>query len=167
MAIAEKERKLIWDALADWPPDLVLSLGTGTSWTSQELDSQHSSAPRLGIVPHLKYKIKIAKDHVRSSLDCEQAWNDFHDRVASIHRERYIRINPALSIEIPKLDEVRSLGELKDAAHSQMALDPRIKKVAHHLLASCFYFEMTGLPSDNMTGCSFPGKPVMFLFGAC
>lgn len=158
IAIAERERKLIWSNSADWSPDVVLSIGTGSSLKPRRNNSQSSSALPRGVITDFKYKMKIAKDHIGSSLDCEQTWGDFIGRVDKDHCSRFIRINPELDMNVPKLDDVKNLRMLRDTVHMQMSQNDKIEQMANRLISLCFYFESTGPPSDYSQGSILPGE---------
>ncbi|KAI9659446.1 MAG: hypothetical protein M1821_001704 [Bathelium mastoideum] len=158
IVIAEKERKLVGGKFGDLLPDLVLSIGTGTTPRPRQDDDPNVSAPSLGVMNHLKHKIKIAKDHIRSALDCEQTWDNFLERVPREQHARYVRINPRLSMQTPKLDDLGSLRVLQIAVQAQMPNDPSILYVANKLISSCFYFELAGSQSDCPETCALPGR---------
>ncbi|KAF2230441.1 hypothetical protein EV356DRAFT_536374 [Viridothelium virens] len=158
IAVAEKERRLIWSNLVELSPDLVLSIGTGISRQPRNIDNQSTSAPPLGVYTNLKAKIKIVKNHIASSLDCERTWNDFQCRLGNSRLSRYMRLNPKLSMEIPKLDDVQSVLELRRVVRDKMSQDSRIEEIANRLISSCFYFELTEPQSDHSAGCIFSGR---------
>ena len=158
IAIAERERKLIWSNLADLYPDVVLSIGTATSLLSHGNESPSSSALPLGVIPDIKHKIKIAKNHLASVHDCEKTWNDFLANVDANHLSRFVRLNPQLNMQIPKLDDVDSLRTLRQAVHDRMTQHLKIKQVANRLISSCFYFESTATPSDYPAPSIFSGN---------
>ena len=77
-------------------------------------------------------------------LDAERTWQKFVNRVSGAdHSERYLRINPELRSEPPRLDEKDKILSLE--ADTKISLYPTmhasIREAADRLIASCFYFE--------------------------
>jgi hypothetical protein len=90
-------------------------------------------------------------------LDAEKAWEQFRSDVAptSDDASRYIRINPDIGRQPPKLDEVKKIGELiRDARKALKTPESRaqIARLAHILVASTFYFELRNGPVSNSDG---------------
>ena len=140
--VADKERKLIWPDLENEYPDLIVSIGT-TYNSAARLSLEKSSSPRVGVLAHGKALIKIAVDHIASALDSEKAWHAYMNvlQPPSNHRAKYIRFNPQLSEDPPRLDEVESMSYLQEVVREKLSSDGRIQKVALRLIASSFYFE--------------------------
>jgi len=143
--VIETERKLIWPNLCSDHPDILLSIGTAYNPRSRRSSTGSLQTPRSGVIAHGKSLLKIAIDHIASSLDSEKTWEDYIMMlpIASNNRSRYIRVNPALTDDPPRLDDVSSLRHLKDVVRSQMIDDPQITRVARRLVATSFYFEKT------------------------
>ena len=77
-------------------------------------------------------------------LDAEQAWDKFCSDMAPTRDDalRYVRINPDIERQPPKLDEVDQLENLA--------------RVTHILVASTFYFELLDSPvsiNDGTFSC--------------
>src|SRR5215469_1670393 len=75
--IADSERKLIWPELADTPPDILISIGTGHNPKMMEVPAEPKATeapPKRGFISHLKTFKRIAHDHVKVSLDSERTW---------------------------------------------------------------------------------------------
>ena len=58
-------------------------------------------------------------------------------------RFRYVRLNPQLSDDPPRLDEIHRMGYIQEVAREILHSEDKIKKVAAHLIASTFYFELS------------------------
>jgi predicted acylesterase/phospholipase RssA len=144
--VADTERKLIWPNMCNEYPDVLVSIGTAYNPRShrQPMDNKSPTSPS-GVFAHGKSLLKIAIDHIASSLDSEKTWEDFTIMLpmSSTPRSRYIRINPQLPEDPPRLDEVGSLRYLQEVVRNQMLDSPHIKGVADRLLVTSFYFEKT------------------------
>ncbi len=140
--VADKERKLIWPELEDIYPDLIVSAGT-TYNSAARLSAEKAASPRLGVFSHGKALYRIAMDHIASALDSEKAWHSYMNvlQPPSNHRAKYIRLNPQLNEDPPRLDEVESMPYIQDVVREMSNSDNRIQKVALRLIASSFYFE--------------------------
>ena len=140
--IADKERKLIWPDLENEYPDLIISLGT-TYNSAARLSTEKVALPRLGVFSHGKALYKIAADHIASALDSEKAWHSYMNvlQPPSNHRTKYIRLNPQLHEDPPRLDEVERMPYIQEVVREMTNSDIRIQKVAFRLIASSFYFE--------------------------
>ena len=149
--IADKERKLIWPDLENEFPDLVVSVGT-TYNSAARLSTEKMAVPRLGVFSHGKALYKIAVDHIASALDSEKTWHSYMNVLQPPlnHRSKYIRINPQLDEDPPRLDEVEHMSYIQDKVREMLISDDRIQKVALRLIASSFYFEKSqSVPSEG------------------
>jgi hypothetical protein len=145
--IADQERKLLWPHLADDPPDIILSIGTSYNPDStRRISMQRTSTLRLGVLNQAKALLRIAMDHIASTLDSEKTWDNYIEVLnpASHHRQRYVRLNPKLTEDPPALDEVDKMKHIQDIVRAQMMKDDRIRQVALQLIATSFYFEKAG-----------------------
>ncbi|KAI9859542.1 MAG: hypothetical protein M1830_006293 [Pleopsidium flavum] len=126
-------------------PDLMISVGSGYCKALKTDRRQPKAIRKLGIPSNLKALYRIAVDHIESSLDSEAAWQSYTEVLAPADDERYRfqRFNVELQGEPPKLDDVDSMDDLEDTARKQWFGKERIIQVAHHLLATCFFFEKT------------------------
>jgi hypothetical protein len=107
---------------------------------------QRTSTLKLGGLNHAKALVKIAMDHISSSLDSEKAWHDYMEVLnqPNCYRHRYIRLNPMLIEDPPALDEVNRIDYLQSLTRSTMMEDKAIHRTALRLIATSFYFEKTG-----------------------
>lgn len=138
-------------------PDIVVSIGT-TFCPNSRLSSEKASAPRLGVWSHGKSLYKMAIDRIASTLDSEKTWETYMSILQPplIHRPRYVRLNPKLDEEPPRLDEVHRMENIKGIVRGKWRDDHEIQKVAHQLIASSFYFEKSTLvesKADQLLHC--------------
>ena len=140
--IADKERKLIWPDLENEYPDLIVSVGT-TYNSAARLSAEKAALPRLGVFSHGKALYRIAVDHIASALDSEKTWHSYMNvlQPPSNYRTKYVRINPQLNEDPPRLDEVERMSYIQDIVREILGSDEKIPKVALRLIASSFYFE--------------------------
>ena len=140
--IADKERKLIWSDLENEYPDIIVSVGT-TYNSAARMSAEKAASPRLGVLSHGKALYRMAVDHIASALDSEKAWHSYMNvlQPPSNHRAKYIRLNPQLHEDPPRLDEVERISYIQDVVRGMFSMDERIQKVALHLISSSFYFE--------------------------
>jgi hypothetical protein len=100
-----------------------------------------------------------------SVLDAEVAWTTFCRDVVSMDdlnndMQRYVRINPDIGREPPRMDEVKDMGRLiQDARRALKGSEGRaeITRVTHILVASSFYYERTSQPvlgADGVFSCA-------------
>lgn len=183
--VADNERKLIWPETKAFPPDILLSIGTGCNRKIRE-DANNASTPleqsanlrdraltAAEYVTHgifdlglgnsrIRNYFKLARDRVESLLDPEIAWLNFISMVSTTGKEsRYCRINPDIGFEPPRLDEVDKLSHLSEKMRQVKKEDSfqlQVKAIARKLVASCFYADIPVLarPQDlNMIGMGF------------
>lgn len=143
--IADKERKLIWPEMENDFPDIIVSVGTSYNPAARP-SSDKALSPRysrLGVLSHGKSLMKIAIDHIASSLDSEKAWRSYMDVLHPLpnQKARFTRINPQLKENPPGLDEVDRLPYIKEIVREMSSTDVNIQNVALRLIASSFYFE--------------------------
>lgn len=103
------------------------------------------SNPKLGVFSHLTSLLKIAQDHIASSLDSEKTWHDFLGTISreSEDRKRFVRINPAFPENPPMLDDVASMKGLYEKVQRKLksTSQHQILRVALQLVATMFYFQ--------------------------
>ena len=144
--IAERERKLLWPTQQDQDPDLVVSLGILFCEKKREKKGSRWVGPSKGIVAHGRFLQKMAQNHLHTSLDSEKTWRDFLSTrgLNPANRNRYVRINPQIPDHPPKLDEVDQVRMLRETTQHLVGGDPKIKTLAHRLVATSFYFDTLG-----------------------
>ena len=139
--MADQERKLLWPKVQNEHPDLVLSLGTTYRPTSP-LSPEATASPRTGLFAYGKSLYKIAVDHIQASLDSEKAWDTYMNILdPREYRSRFVRINPALDEDPPRLDDVDRMQHIQSLVREQIRKNIQVSQVALQLVATCFYFE--------------------------
>lgn len=139
--VADVERKLLWPALKDCEPDIVLSLGT--AYSSKQKGETKWRPVQKGLLSHGKYLSSLARDHVKTSMDSERTWTDFlrTKHPTPENRKRYVRINPRMNEFLPKLDEIDKMDILKEMTRLHLDSNPVMGSLAQRLVATCFYFD--------------------------
>lgn len=87
---------------------------------------------------------------METALDCDRIWDDYFASVATNLLQpdatsRFHRLNPRLEGEVPGLDEKNKMGHVRRLANAALSKDPAIDRVAHQLLASLFYFQLSSI----------------------
>lgn len=123
-------------------PDVVVSIGT-TFYPKSRPISGKASAPRVGVWSHGKSLYKMAIDIKTSALDSEKRWETYMSILQPrlIDQPRYVRLNPKLDEEPPRMDEIHRMEDIKGIVREKLRDNQEIQKVAHRLIASSFYFE--------------------------
>ena len=154
--IADKERKLLWPMIKT--PDVFVSLGTSYNGARDSVLLE-SPAPRKGILSHGKDLMKIAIDHIALALDSEKAWHSFLTVLepGPEDRRRYFRINPRLQAAPPPLDDVGSMMRIQETVRHLIDQDA-VASLALRLIASSFYFEVSGTKIPESGECACKGK---------
>ena len=139
------ERKLIWPDLENEFPDLIVSLGTTFNSAKLKTSESVSLPRRLGVISHGKSLYKIATNRIASDLDPEKAWQSYMSvlQPPPRHRVRYIRLNPNLTEDPPRLDDVECMHNIQEIVRESLKTEDKIEDVALHLVASSFYFEVS------------------------
>ncbi|KAK8157183.1 hypothetical protein IWX90DRAFT_391173 [Phyllosticta citrichinensis] len=154
IAIAERERKLIWPTRPSEPPDVVLSIGTGSSPSMNRQESPVSPSVRHGgVIEYPKRLFRILRGVLNTSLDCERIWNEFMSGLPDSSLEtRFIRINPELKGTVPQLDAVDQMKPLQNFVRNQAFVpeeELKYRRIAMRLVSTCFYFELDGKIDSN------------------
>jgi predicted acylesterase/phospholipase RssA len=165
VSIADDERRLLWEDVSHWAPDIVLSLGTGLGTKDSTKHPSSVSQPqkdldrlRKWIDTHkggLRLIWWAAQAIVENQLDCEKAWRHHcskaiplgpKSRIEDVRRN--IRLNVLFSGPRPSLDAFKTLDTTESFVQAYLQETPAIKdeihEVADRLIASCFYFERSG-----------------------
>jgi len=164
---------LIWKDVDLQQPDIFLSIGTGQhGHTCENTSTSNSGFGKIGAArkkeKDLPPRPNVPLGNLRtfstftgqlwstpssrfdSILNCTKIWNEFRLDVLggpnASDRRRYIRLNPDLGFNVPKMDAVDQLRDIQQAACDQLkttTTSARIREVAHRLIASTFFFEKT------------------------
>lgn len=137
-----------WESRQIWPqnkrPDVVLSLGTGTSERSVMQDeSRLRSVVMDGFVPRLWRSFMF-------SLDGQKAWTDLLNRLNDQNRGDYYRLNVSLADGDLAIDNVKSMDDLRSIVRLQPSSQPDCHEALAALLVSSFFFELTEVPFFDM-----------------
>ena len=156
--VASTESRLIWDDVGEHP-DILLSLGTGYDPDAKR--AKPSFSRRQKRHSHMFKEAKgLVNAYLQTINDTQTTWDTFVRESATRCREspelesRYIRLNPRLSGDVPKLDERGKVDELERLVDAWV---PEAREVAHRLIASCFYFK-PGVPEKRDTGYRICGE---------
>lgn len=141
--IADREWKLLWPNGFSEYPDVVLSLGTGFRDPSSKAPVKKTVTEKLGIVSHGRSLMKMAKEHIADSLNCEKVWLDYVSLLPSnAPASRFVRFNIPMLDEPPALDDVAGMKMLQQHVRNQLSKDQdRVRKLSMQLLATSFYWE--------------------------
>lgn len=142
--IADSERKQIWPELADSPPDILISIGTGYNsmkMTSPTVSKPLANPPKRGLISHFQTFKRIAQDHVAVSLDSERTWKSWLQTLPNSleNAKRFTRLNVSCTGDPPLLDDIKSRPRLQQDVRDQYTLNRSVEDVAHRLVASSFY----------------------------
>lgn len=147
VVVANQERRLIWPDEPCEFPDLILSLGTGTSPELEREggDAQEKYQRFRGLWNNIYH---LAKDHFELALDCNHAWNNFVNSQLSSWGTRFKRVNPMLPDGVPALDDVAKMKSIQEAVRSKYDQggpeSKYLEQIAKQLVAACFYFKLSG-----------------------
>ncbi|KAG9930641.1 FabD/lysophospholipase-like protein, partial [Aureobasidium melanogenum] len=156
--VANRERKLIWPAIADKHPDMLLSIGTGKNPSAPQREAleRRSSSPRDDHTPNaptnkfggIRRTLNALYQRFDNILDAEHTWTEFE---ADINNRNdgfpspYLRLNFDLKSKPPPFDAKDKFKEFR-ADVRQRLMDPDVmdvvKDVACSLMASSFYFKL-------------------------
>ena len=112
-------------------PDFILSLGTGepTEEEIQPLPQDSRSIFKNGVIPRV---VGLAWEKMR----------DGRVRQAFRTHPRYHRLDIKLGDREPRLDDIRSIPDLKSKVDADPSLPEAVNKVAEWMIASLFYFRL-------------------------
>ncbi|KAF8457056.1 hypothetical protein BDZ91DRAFT_509801 [Kalaharituber pfeilii] len=151
IAVADKERQLLWPTRLYDYPDILLSLGTG--YTDDALENleknAQAGAARLGAWGHFRRLRLIIGWQTRHQLNSHRIWTEYMDSLAQspnqtvVSKQKYQRLDIKFDHEVPKLDKVEEFTKL-DTQIVKHFEDPSNQKqlqlIAAQLVASLFYF---------------------------
>ncbi|KAF2680909.1 FabD/lysophospholipase-like protein [Lentithecium fluviatile CBS 122367] len=139
--IADSEQKSIWPERKNCHPDVLLSIGTGfhNITSPSAIPRNLSSAGALALV---KTGWNTGSKLLEEQLDSERIWKDWIDTrmPPPEHLNRYRRINLPLDFA-PQMDQVDEIEKYEEHVRRHLRhIHHEIQGIAHHLIASCFYF---------------------------
>lgn len=145
--VALREHKLIWPKSRSESPDVLLSLGTGHTYTKKPRPSDSSM---FGVVTHYKHLLKIAVDHVKNSQNSQEQYGIVYQRTPPEVRKRFVRITVPFPRGLPKPDDVGALQFLEEEIHRYLnGSYSDIKDLVNRLIATSFYFEPSSSDSTK------------------
>ncbi|RGP77832.1 hypothetical protein FLONG3_4008 [Fusarium longipes] len=166
--VADNERKRLWGEANQSPPDLVLSLGTGhmssrlthkakrTLAQRPPVPSQQNAPPQQR--PHSSFSSmwRSTNPVIDDQKSSEDMWNSYVEKVTApcqlymaSHEHRHMRINAGWADKRPNFDDIEEIENIERNVINMMSDENAVRMAAHKLVASCFYFERTGVDSQN------------------
>ncbi|KAG9553187.1 FabD/lysophospholipase-like protein, partial [Aureobasidium melanogenum] len=156
--VANRERKLLWPAIADKHPDVLLSIGTGKNPSAPQREAleRRSSSTKDDNTPDaptnksggIRRTLNALYQRFDNILDAEHTWTEFE---ADINNRNdgfpspYLRLNFDLKSKPPPFDAKDKFKEFR-ADVKRRLMDPDVmevvKDVACSLVASSFYFKL-------------------------
>lgn len=177
--IADNERRRIWDDVSDWPADILLSLGTAhgdlepktqtlSMPTEREDHRSLESMARQKSLSGIRYGLRLAFKIIDNQLNCDRIWGEYVKKATNQQehrledRRRNMRIYVRFDGERPRLDAVDELQAMEQHSLLKIRKDPDVRadihEVAHRLIASCFYFEVSSTNSDTNGSAGYTCK---------
>ncbi|KAF8852713.1 hypothetical protein BDZ45DRAFT_807214 [Acephala macrosclerotiorum] len=150
--VAHQERKLLWPDFETHAPDILLSIGSSCAPRSKHERDVRNVNTRV---------YRVALNRFDNILDAQHAWDQFEQEVREPFQGSkgpYIRLNPELKSKKVKLDDVKSLPELKRRVAECLKTNQwmtETKAVARRLVASSFFFDRDPdlKEKDSIQGC--------------
>lgn len=155
--IANRERKLLWPAIANKHPDMLLSIGTGQnlSESRREALERRSSSPKNDNTPNtptnkpggIRRTLNALYQRFDNILDAEHTWTEFEADINNRNEgfsSPYIRLNLDLKSKLPPFDAKDKFQEFRAEVRRRLK-DPdvmeKVRDIACSLVASSFYFK--------------------------
>lgn len=139
----------------------ILNIGSG----SKSDDTQYAHTPQTGgrlselfgtYKTSALHRIISAYEWLLGGLSCWEKYTRSIDKTSEL-RGRCIRLDVTLEQGTePRLDDVAAVPGLKERVHNDVALSVGIDSMADCVIASLFYFELTGMPIHD--GSMFTGS---------
>lgn len=86
----------------------------------------------------------------------EDIWNNYVQQTSTpyqlqtaSHEHRYMRINVGCADKRPNFDDIEEIETIERNSINMMSEEHTVRMAAHKLVASCFYFERTGVDAQN------------------
>ena len=135
----------LWEIQAVWPvdtdPDLVVSLGTGSSRKKTENSTNvgQRGVWKNGFISRL-YKSFI------SSMDGQKFWQEFRNRKRVDAKGQYFRFSLEFDGPEPSLDNIHMMKDLKARVQSDLSQSTELDCLVQQVIASRFYFQLETIP---------------------
>lgn len=149
--VAQHEAKLVWSDVANLPPDIMLSVGSGRNVRDKDRSPRPSTDASTAVSmsstklvrkpPSFKPTRKVYKK-LDDYQKRDQIWDKFMNGLSAEESGRCIRISPELNIPWPKFDDILRIDEIEREAEEVLQQNmPEIRETAHRLVSSVFFFE--------------------------
>ncbi|KAF1956454.1 hypothetical protein CC80DRAFT_516035 [Byssothecium circinans] len=157
--IADREWKLLWGNEFCEHPDIMLSLGTAYNPHLPQPTARKSMPERLGIVNHGMQLVKLAKNHIEDSLDCEKTWREYLSFLPpNAMPSKFRRYNPIVA-NPPAMDDVHAMKHLQQEVRRCLIKDSYdIRAIAMQLMATSFYWETDRVQQFVSNSATITGK---------
>ncbi|VTO87220.1 unnamed protein product [Fusarium graminearum] len=166
--VADNERKRLWGDANQPTPDLVLCLGTGHETLRLTHKAKRAVVQRPPVPsqktgpPHQRPYASFSSmwrttNPVMDDQQCsEDIWNNYVQQTSTpyqlqtaSHEHRYMRINVGCADKRPNFDDIEEIETIERNSINMMSEEHTVRMAAHKLVASCFYFERTGVDAQN------------------
>ncbi|KAK6008536.1 hypothetical protein QM012_000439 [Aureobasidium pullulans] len=156
--VANRERKLLWPAIANKHPDMLLSIGTGKNLIEPQRETldRRSSSPKNDNTPFapinksggIRRTFNALYQRFDNILDAEHTWTEFE---ADINNQNdgfpspHVRLNLDLKSKLPPFDAKDKFREFQADVKRRLKdsdVVEAVKDVACSLVASSFYFKL-------------------------
>lgn len=139
---------------------------------TKERPKEHRQRNSSGWMPlgEVNSWINVFLKRVDNILDSESTWRSFRSDVVGnsshIQAQRYTRMNPQVKFRTPKMDDKSQVSKLYEDVRARLqthGMRTKVIRIAYRLVASSFYFEMSGLPREVDGQFIVQGEPSIFL----
>ncbi|KAF8462152.1 acyl transferase/acyl hydrolase/lysophospholipase [Kalaharituber pfeilii] len=162
VAVADRERELLWPSFLHPDPDILLSLGTGFVPgipEEQEKTPQAFTVPgSQGAVSYLNSLKVIINHQTNHQFNSHRLWDDYMERMginsnmSNTKTNKYRRLDVPFPSEVPRLHHVNQMDAMEahvDSYYYPAANSSILNQIAAQLVASLFYLRL-----DNSTESS-------------
>lgn len=156
--VANRERKLLWPAIANKHPDMLLSIGTGQNLSEprREALERRSSSPKNDNAPNIpanksggiRRTLNALYQRFDNILDAELTWTEFEADINDRNDgfpSPYVRLNLNLKSRLPPFDAKERFQDFRAEVRRRLK-DPdvveKVKDVACSLVATSFFFRL-------------------------
>ncbi|KAM5351189.1 hypothetical protein ACJ41O_003912 [Fusarium nematophilum] len=149
--VVASEADRIWPLTKGRPTDLLLSVGNG--WTTERNISESSGILRskLGRRWDLLQVWGVLRGRLVQNMNSEDMWTERFGNSANRHPTRYIRLNPGVQVQLPKLDNIQALeqggllGTISGRYLQERDTQLRIDIVYRRLISTSFYLQVSSI----------------------
>jgi hypothetical protein len=139
------ERKLIWPDTEHYPPDILISIGSG-----YDASSKRPLARVNNWLSKARHDDRAILDPLQSSSIAQDTWDHYKDSLPSRPKDevRYIRINASMDCPVPKLDDVDEMRPFQNQV-KRVLRGISLAELARQIIASCFFFDVIQPPTES------------------